>query len=382
MIVGLGVGGAELMLKRLIESHHSDPLYQHSVISLTTLGKIGPELRGMGIKVSVMNMRSALQFPATIWRLRKILRDSSPDIVHTWMYHADLLGGLAARAAGIRTVIWGIRTTDVFASEQRATSAVRWLCARLSYWVPHTIVCAAEASRNAHVSLGYCSNRMVVVSNGFDLSRLQVNPTHVAKLRTECGLGRDAVVVGLLARFSPDKDQYNFVRAAGLLARKLPKARFLMVGRDCQVTNNQLMEWINATGCAASFVLLGERSDAPTCLAAMDIFCLSSRTEGFPNVVGEAMALRKPCVVTDVGDAAYLLGGCGVVVPMGDSDALAEGLIKLASLSDFERDELGDLAHARIASEFTMERARKRFEAVYANVLAEEPATLQRGSVR
>ena len=147
-----------------------------------------------------------------------------------------------------------------------------------------------------------------------------------------------------------------------------------MGGRDFNAANVQLMGWIKATGCEDRFVLLGERSNAPVCVAAMDVFCLSSRTEGFQNVVGEAMAMamamRKACVVTDVGDVAYLLGECGVVVPKEDSAALAEGLSKLIGHSVVDRYFFGAQAHARIATEFTMDRTRERFEAVYANVLS------------
>lgn len=370
MIVGLGVGGAELMLKRLIESHRFNLLFQHRVITLTSLGDVGKQMQAEGVEVEVMDMRSPLHFPATLWRMTRLLRQQRPDVVQTWMYHADLLGGLAARMAGIKNIIWGIRTTDVSGGGSRATAGVRWLCSKLSRWVPHTIVCAAEASRRVHVDLGYRANRMVVVPNGFDLARLDAKPVQVASLRSECGFASDAMVIGTLGRFNADKDQRNFVRAAGLLASNHTAARFLMVGRDCNAANDQLMGWIKATGYADRFVLLGERSDAPVCLAAMDVFCLSSRTEGFPNVVGEAMAMRKACVVTDVGDAAYLLGECGVVVPKEDSAALAEGMSKLVGLSVVDRNFLGAQAHARIATEFTMDRTRERFEAVYANVLS------------
>lgn len=370
VIVGLGVGGAELMLKRLIESHRFSLLFQHTVITLTSLGVVGKQLQAEGVEVEVMNMRSPLHFPVILWRMTRLMRQQRPDVVQTWMYHADLLGGLAARMAGIKNVIWGIRTTDMSAGGSRATARVRWLCSKLSRWVPHSIVCAAEASRRVHVALGYRANSMVVVPNGFDLARLQATPVQVASLRSECGFASEAMVVGTLGRFNTDKDQLNFVRAAGLLASKHTAVRFLMVGRDCDAANVQLMGRIAATGCADRFVLLGERSDPAVCLAAMDVFCLSSRTEGFPNVVGEAMAMRKACVVTDVGDAAYLVGECGVVVPRGDSAALAEGMAKLLSLSTADRAELGERAHARIESEFTMERTREGFEAVYASVLA------------
>lgn len=370
VIVGLNVGGAELMLNRLIQSHLPSAEYVHVVISLTSLGSVGARLQAQGVEVQVLNLGGAWDALPKLAELIRILRQIRPDVVQTWMYHADLLGGLAARMAGIENVIWGIRTTDVSAGGSRATGAVRWLCARLSRWIPHTIVCAAEASRCVHVALGYRADRMVVVPNGFDLPRLQATPEQVAALRSACGFSADTVVVGTLGRFNAVKDPHNFVRAAGLLAREYPRAQFLMVGRDCNAANVQLMGWIKDIGCEDRFVLLGERSDAPVCLAAMDVFCLSSRTEGFPNVVGEAMAMRKACVVTDVGDAAYLLGECGVVVPKEDSAALAEGLSKLVGLSVVDRNFLGAQAHARIATEFTMDRTRERFEAVYANVLA------------
>ena len=370
IIIGLNVGGAELMLKRLVDSQPENSEWQHTVVSLTGVGKVGAQLRAGGYEVHALGLCSAAGVPLVLWKLTRFLRHRCPDIVQTWMYHADLLGGLGARMAGIKNVIWGIRTTDVSAGGARATAGVRWLCARFSPWIPHTIVCAAEASRRVHVELGYRADCMTVVPNGFDLLRLQAAPEQVAGLRSACGFSADTVVVGTLGRFNAVKDPDNFVRAAGLLAREYPGARFLMVGRDCDAANDQLMGLIKATGYADRFVLLGERSDAPVCLAAMDVFCLSSRTEGFPNVVGEAMAMRKVCVVTDVGDAAYLLGECGVVVPREDSAALAEGMSKLVGLSVADRDFLGAQAHARIATEFTMDRTRERFEAVYANVLS------------
>lgn len=370
IIVGLDVGGAELALKRLVESHQSDSRYRHAVVSLTTVGQVGTQLQAIGIDVRALGMRGVLDVPMTLWRLVRLMQSQQPDIVQTWMYHADLMGGLAARLAGCKNVVWGIRATEVAAGSSRATAWVRWLCARWSAWIPRTIVCVAKTSRRVHEALGYSAARMVVIPNGFDLKHLQVTPDHVHTLRLECGFTVDDVVVGTLGRFNAAKDQHNFVRAAALLGQQFPGVKFLMVGRGCDATNAGLMSWIAAAGLTHRFVLLGERNDAPVCLAAMDVFCLSSRAEGFPNVVGEAMAMRRACVVTDVGDAAYLLGSCGVVVPKEDARALADGLTQVLSLSTAERAALGQRAHARIAAEFTMDRTRQCFEAVYAQVLA------------
>ena len=368
-IIGLNVGGAELMLKRLIESHQGNSNYRHVVISLTLVSKVGAQLQEMGVEVRALGMRSPLDIPRVLWQLMRVIRAERPDIVQTWMYHADLLGGLAARLAGNRNVIWGVRTTEVSAGGLSAIVAVRKACALLSWWVPHRIVCAAEASRIAHAALGYDAARMVVIPNGFDMAGLVVTSVQRTALREKCGFGVDDVVIGSLGRFNPDKDQESFVRAAGRLAQQNTQVRFLLVGRDLDAGNVELARWLAKTGHANRFVLLGERADVSICLAAMDIFCLSSRTEGFPNVVGEAMAMGLPCVVTDVGDAAMLVADAGVVVPKENSVALAQGLSRVLTMTPDARQRLGQQAKARIQAEFTMERARERFEALYERII-------------
>ncbi|MGH8809799.1 MAG: glycosyltransferase, partial [Noviherbaspirillum sp.] len=155
------------------------------------------------------------------------------------------------------------------------------------------------------------------------------------------------------------------------LAQRHERLHFLMAGRDLDTGNQELMRWIAETGYAHRFALLGERSDVPACMAAMDIFCLSSRAEGFPNVVGEAMAMGVPCVVTDVGDAAMLVADTGVVVPKEDSPALARGLASLLAMTPDARRQLGQKARARIHAEFAMEHAWKRYEAIYQRLTEE-----------
>lgn len=372
VIVGLNVGGAEFMLKRLIESHQGDTAYRHTVISLTDIGKVGQQLQSLGVEVQALYMHSVLDIPRVLWQLVRLIRGSDPVLVQTWMYHADLLGGLAARIAGNRNVIWGIRTTDVQAAGTRATTMVRLACACLSRWVPHTIVCAADASRRAHVAVGYDATRMVIVPNGFDLSRLVATAGQSAMLRARYRIAATEIVIGVIGWFNPAKDHKNFVRAAGLVAQQYPHARFLMVGRGLDASNAELACEIAQTGHADRFVLLAERADVPVCLAAMDIFCLSSRTEGFPNVVGEAMAMGVPCVVTDVGDSAMLIADTGIVVPKEDPIRLARGLGRLLAMGPDSRRRLGQEARERIHAKFTIELARTRFEDIYQRVAGKE----------
>nr|WP_091657014.1 glycosyltransferase [Massilia sp. PDC64] len=365
VIIGLNVGGAELMLKRLVESYPAASGYSHSVISLTQIGVVGEQMKAAGIPVAVIGMRSALDVPRVLVALVRILRKTRPDVVQTWMYHADLLGGLAARVSGNSNIIWGVRTTDVNAGGVRATTFVMYLCALLSRVIPRKIVCAANASRRVHARAGYDDKRMVVIPNGFNIDHLKVLPGERTAFREQYGFSTKNLVIGTLGRFNLAKDHKNFVQAAGLLCEKFPDLRFLLVGRGLDSSNIELNQWILDTGFPDRFVLLGERSDVPKCLSAMDIFCLSSRTEGFPNVVGEAMAMGVPCVVTNVGDAAFLVGETGIVVPRENSAALATGIERLLTMPADEREALGKKARERIHAEFTMERVRERFDSVY-----------------
>ena len=365
IVVGLEIGGAELMLSRLIDGNCASPQFRHSVVSLTGLGAIGAALQREGVPVQTLDMKDAFSVPASVFRLRQLIRQLRPDVVQTWMYHADFLGGIAAVLAGHKRVFWGVRATHVRFEGVRTTIWLRRLCALLSHWIPEKIVCAAEASLQAHAGAGYDRSRMLVIPNGFDTVLLKAAAQDRAEQRALLGFTDTTVVIGSVGRFNAVKDFHTFVRAAGLVAEASERAQFLLVGRDLDEHNVELMGWIDKAGLAARFTLLGERSDVPTCLAAMDIFCLSSRSEGFPNVVGEAMAVGVPCVVTNVGDAAMLVGDCGIVVPPEDPQALAAGMVQMMNLPNQERRQYGTAAQQRIESSFSIEVARQRFEQVY-----------------
>jgi glycosyltransferase involved in cell wall biosynthesis len=368
IIIGLNVGGAELMLMRLIKSHQDNPNYQHSVIALTCLGKVGRQLQALGIEVQVLGMRSSLNIFRVLWQLVREIRASRPDIVQTWMYHADLLGGLAARLAGNRHVIWGVRGSAIPQRGLSVTQLVVTLCSWFSRFLPRAIVCCAESARRAHGERGYDRSKMVVIPNGYELSHFNSKAILVHQARAAFGFNDDDMVVGIVGRFDPLKDYRNFVLAATILASKVNNVKFLMVGRDLDSKNEMLNIWLAESGFANKFVLLGERSDIPECLAVMNIFCLSSSKEGFPNVVCEAMAMNVPCVVTDAGDAAEIVSDTGIVVAACNASALASALQTMISKDISERSRLGELARLRIQKNYSIEIASARFENLYNQV--------------
>lgn len=369
IIIGLNVGGAEAMLARLIEEHRiSAPALRHRVISLTETGEIGLRLQRQGIEVRCLGMRSTLDSLAILWRLIRILRRERPDIVQTWMYHADLLGGVAARIAGIRSILWGIRTTDITKGGSRVTLGIRWICARLSRLIPTRIVCAAEVSLCTHADVGYDRERMMVIPNGITLERMVASPQDVRALRQKHDVASSDRVVGMIGRFHPIKGHQDFVVAAGRVASAYPEVRIMMVGLGCDTQNQQLANWIEKSGAADQFILMGKRTDVPVCLALMDIFVMPSRTEGFPNVLAEAMAMSRPCVVTDVGDARKVLGDGGLVVQPENPDALADAIMAMLDVPDKKRAAIGQKVRQRVEMKYTMERCALRFEELYDSI--------------
>lgn len=369
IIIGLNVGGAELMLKRLIESHRERPDIEHSIISLTDMGVLGEQLTKQGVAVYCLGMSSIMKGPVTFFKLRKLLRELRPDVVHTWMYHADLLGALAARSIGLRQIVWCIRSTDIKKGGSKVTLIIRKLCALLSGWLPRVIVCAADASRKVHEAVGYASNKMQVIPNGFELAKLLPAGSNDTHIRDELGISKACTLVVSVGRYNPVKDHKTFIEAAGKVATQRNDVRFMLVGRDLEYSNSQLMALINATGQADTFYLLGERNDVPACLQASDVFCLHSVTEGFPNVLGEAMAVGLPCIATDVGDAAYLLDNPEWIVPAASPSQLADKLDIILSLSTTDREVLGQTSANRIREHFTMDVISRRYFDLYTSLI-------------
>lgn len=368
VISGLNIGGAELMLERMVTSerwaHNGD---EHLVISLTSLGPVGERLRAAGVPVEAIRLGGFIGSLRGLLRLRSLIAEAAPSIVQTWMYHANLMGGLAAKMAGQHGVVWNLRTAAT--SDARyswSTRAVRKLCAWISHWLPVRIIAASTEVQESHLALGYASERMVVVGNGFRLPADERLQKARPAVRAGWGLDKDDLLIGMVARFDPLKGHRIFVEAAANLVHTVPKARFAIVGRDCTNENTELCRWIDALGLRERFLLCGQRSDVSECLAAFDIACLPSLVEGFPNALGEAMAAGKACVATDVGGAIDLLADSGIIVPKGDPDALAAGLRKLAELGPEGRAAIGQTARQRIANEFGLDKCLERYEDLYA----------------
>lgn len=373
IITGLATGGAEVMLHKLLQNLDRSR-FEPTVISLMTKGEIGPRIEALGIPVHTLNMRRGLPSPLMIFCLVRLLRQLQPDLVHTWMYHSDLLGGLAARLAGCRRVIWGLRHSNLSkTTNKRTTLAVVRLCALLSGWLPTQILSCSHRAKEVHAAVGYLNEKIHVIPNGFDLSHFAPDVSARASLRAELGLPHDAVLVGVVARFDVQKNHFGFVQAAAQLQTQLHRVHFVLAGAGVDGGNLELQEAIAAQPRLQTHMhLLGRRDDIPRLMAAFDVLASPSHGEAFPNVLGEAMACGLPCVVTDAGDSAEIVGSAGRVVAVGDMAALAQQLQEVLQLTETQRAALGQQARTRVQAEYEIGHVAGLYQAFYERVVVEK----------
>lgn len=370
IITGLRTGGAEILLARLAEQLQARGHIQQ-VVSLGPPGEVAARIRAAGIPVLELGARGGKDIPAMLWRLWRFLRKERPDVVQTWMYHADVLGGMVARIAGI-PVSWGIHHTTMDAKEdKRSTRLLVKLASPLSWILPDAIVCCAYSSASVHEAFGYAPARMHVVPNGTDVGMFSRDAAAASRFRRACGLAPGARLVGWAGRNHAQKDPENFVRAAAMLVSDFPDVVFLMAGSGMDAENTRLIELARETGLGDRLRLLGRCSDMQGFYAALDVFVLSAvRGEAMPLVVGEAMAAETPCVVTDVGDAWRLVGETGTRVPASSSVELAAGISGILRLGPEARMEAGILCRRRITEKYSLDTMTDGYLDVWSSVLS------------
>ncbi len=374
VITTLGPAGAETMLCR-VAAGMDGTRFENEVVSLTGVLDLAERMQEIGVRVRTLGMKKSVPNPLLVMRLAQWIRELKPDVIQTWMYHANLVGALAARLAGDVPVVWGIHHNALDPRvDKRRTILINRICAFLSRKFPARIVCCSEASLRVHKRLGYAAEKLEVIPNGFDLEQVKPDPTARALVREELGIPADTLLIGIAARFHPQKDHRNFVRAAARLHKQMPEIHFLLCGLDVTRQNSQLAAWIEAAGVRDCCHLLGVRRDMSRLFAAMDIAATASRSgEAFPLVIGEAMACGTPCVVTDVGDSAMIVDQTGIVVAPGDPDALAEAWRKLIEAGPEVRCRLGMAARRRVQHHFALPAIVDRYQAIYAQLGAGAP---------
>ncbi|HEX5818290.1 MAG TPA: glycosyltransferase [Gemmatimonadales bacterium] len=370
VITGLERGGAEGVLARLVIG---DTAHEHRVISLMGAGVHGATLAEAGVPVEALGMPRGRVTLQGLARLRRLIRDVAPDVVQTWMYHADLIGGTAARLAGVPAVVWGLRNAYLDPRTISAsTRTVARLCARMSRHVPARIVSCSAAGAASHVAIGYDAGRMVVIHNGYDLHALAPDDEGRRRVRADWGIAPDAPLVGMVARWDPQKDHATLLAALEQLpAGPARRCVVVLVGAGMTSENTELAALLDRHAVRSQVRLVGPRTDIRAVMSALDVHVLSSAGEAFPNVVAEAMACGTPCVVTDVGDAAAIVGETGWVVPPRAPAALAAAVATaVAEVVEGRATARREAARARIAERFGLDAMRRAYGALWRDTSA------------
>lgn len=366
VITSLDVGGAEMMLAKLVAAPM--PGVQHSVTTLLPPGRVADRLPS-AVALTTAGMRGAADLPRALRIVRGLVRRDAPHVIHGWMYHGNFVASAAA-APSQRRVIWNVRQSLVdMRDEKRSTQWVIRASAPFSRAV-RAIVYNSTRSIAEHARVGFDPRRAEFIPNGFDVARFVPDPTARASARSELGLRAASFVLGHFARVQATKNQLGFLAAARRIAAEVPSARFLVVGRGAVAFVRNALAGADGAVLSDRLVVLDERSDIARLMCACDVVCLTSLVEGFPNVVGEAMACATPCVVTDAGECREIVGATGRVVPAGDDEAFAAACIELARL---EPDALGALGHAareRIVDRFSMTAVAQQYASLFQRVAA------------
>jgi len=367
VISDLDTGGAEVMLAKVVGAMDRDR-YSNTVISMTDRGQLGDQIESAGVAVHTLGMKRGRPDISALPRLVRLFKTLNPTIVQSWLYHADLLSTLAVKFSGSPILVWNVRCSDM--DLKHYPPLTRWVQWVLAQWsaTPAAVIVNSEAGKQQHERVGYRPRRWDVIPNGFDTARFHPNTSLRLPLRQEWKVPPDAVVVALVARVDPMKDHATFLNAAHQVANARQNVYFLLVGKDTQT----LAPAVAAKGLTDRVRVLGYRSAIECLLPGVDVLCLSSYGEGFPNVLGEAMACGIPCVSTDVGDARSIIFDTGLVVPARDPAALAHAMIDLIDRGPAARATLGRAARERIEKTYSLPMIVEQYMATYSALATEQ----------
>ena len=372
VITGLGTGGAESSLLRVIShtQHHAS----HAVVSLTTSGSRGEELLARGVPVYTLGLARGSIAPAALVDLRRIVREFQPTCVQGWMYHGNLAASLVSlTGAHTGPVLWNVRhALDAWDRESGTLRGMVRVSAMLSRH-PHRIIYNSHRAAAQHIARGFMAGSTHVIPNGVILKRYAINRDERIPARNALGIPANAFVIGMIARVDPLKDHRTFLGAVAQHAATDRETWFVLAGAGTEAgalgqpapLDEPLRSLVNAHPELATRILrLGERHDVPDLMNVCDTLAMTSRSEGSPNVVAEAMACGIPCVVTDVGDAAHLVGDSGIVVKVGDALGIANAWRHLCD-NPTERAARGQRAVERIRKYFSADREQAAYIALW-----------------
>ena len=283
IISGLKRGGAETQLFRICQFDRDN---DHIVVSLSNKEGYGDILEKINVPVYALNFSSRRINISGLIKLYRIMKNLKPNVVQTWMNHADLIGGIIARVAGIKKIYWGVHQTILIKGKSKAsTIMIVRLNAILSNLIPNKIIYCAEKSREVHELIGFKKSKGVVIQNGYDIKIFHQNDSLGKDFRDKLKISQDTFLIGHVASYDPLKDQDTLIKSLGSLLQRKIKFVAILVGKNLDHLNDDLISSLKNNGLSDNIYLLGIRDDILSIMNAIDLFLLSSISEAFPNVL-------------------------------------------------------------------------------------------------
>lgn len=360
IIVGLNNGGAEMMLYKLLKYVNNEK-YECSVISMMDEGIMGERIKKLGIPVYCLNMKRGVPSIRAVIKTLSLCKDK--DIIQTWMYHADLLGFIISKILK-KKIIWGIHHSNLEKDKnKKSTLLIAKINSYLSRWADNIISCSIVA-KEKHVEYGYCEKKINIIPNGFELDKFKYIENSKKILEKEFPILKNKLIFALVARYEILKDHKTCFEAMKIVKERYSKNFILLLcGTNINKNNLELIKLIKKNNIQKNVLLMDIRDDIPIIMSATDIYISSSSGEGFPNVIGEAMACETPCIVTDVGDSAYIVGNTGEVAIRQMPVQLAEKIISFIKEKKYLTNR--KLCRERVLKKFEINKIVKEYENLY-----------------
>ena len=364
VITDLSLGGAELQLYKIAQKLRKDS--DVKVISLLSKGDLGDDLIKLGVELSVVNFRKKRFFFYNFFKLCNLILDFKPDVVHCWMYHANLIGGIASKVSKVKKIIWSIHHNNPSNEfNSYSTILISKLGAFFSFFIPEKVICVSKDVLNTHVNFGYQEKKMVCIPNGIDILEFSKIDNARQLLLKKYNFADDVKLIGFPSRFHPVKNHEGFFASIAMIKRSNPNLdlQLILSGKNIDSNNTELITLINKYELTECVHLMGLLNDMPLFMSSIDLLVNYSYSEAFSLVLAEALACETLCISTIEGDPEHIIEGIGKYVTSGDDIGLSNTIINLLKMDILK--EIKKKGREKIITLYSLNIVLKKYKSLY-----------------